>query len=471
MYTSAGDTTKRTDVMLNRRTFVQTLAAASLSGVAGLSARASSNAGFGELRRDPGKIIDLPQGFTYTVVARSGEEMDDGLLLPGNPDGMAAFPADNGRVHLVLNHEVDAFEAHIGPWGRTNNRLRRIASDRIYDRGFGKSPGCGGTSTIVYNPATREAEFKVLSLAGTEYNCAGSATPWNSWLSCEESASMPGRSLSGFRAVHFEKPHGYVFEVPSAALEAVEPVPLKAMGRFEHECALVDPRTGIVYQTEDKDRGLFYRFIPHIPGQLAKGGRLQALAIISHDQFDTRNWYGRPAVRPGDWLQVRWIDLDDIDSPENDLRLRGFAAGAARFARGEGIAHWNNSLTFACTDGGAVRRGQLFQYFPSPFEGTAKEMEQPGQLQLLLESERSTPLRHADNMTVAPWGDLVVCEDSSWRSSLVGVRPDGELYILARNPYRDSELAGVCFSPDGKTLFLNIQYAGLTLAVTGPWLA
>jgi len=455
--------------MLNRRTFVQTLVAASLAGIGTLPSRANPNAGFGELRRDPSKIIELPKGFSYTVVARTGEEMNDGLLLPGNPDGMAAFPADDGRVHLVVNHEVDAFEAAVGPWGPGNRRLSRIDSERVYDLGFGKTPGCGGTSTIVYNPQTRETEYKVLSLAGTEYNCAGSATPWNSWLSCEESASMPGRSTSGFRTVRFEKPHGYVFEVPSATLEAVEPVPLKAMGRFEHECALVDPRTGIVYQTEDKDRGLFYRFIPTVPGKLAAGGRLQALAVLGEDRFDTRNWQRRKTLKPGDWMQVRWLDLEDTDPRENDLRLRGFESGAARFARGEGIAYWENTLTFACTDGGAAKRGQLFRYVPSPFEGTGKEMQQPGRLQLMMESERSTPLRHADNMTVAPWGDLIVCEDSSWRSSLVGVRPNGDLYILARNPYLDSELAGVCFSPDGRTMFLNIQYAGLTLAVTGPW--
>ena len=455
--------------MVNRRTFVQTLVAASLTGLEGSLARANPQAGFGELQRDPARIIDLPKGFSYTVIARTGEEMNDGLLLPGHPDGMAAFPADNGLLHLVINHEVDAFDAHVGPWGKHNERLGRIAHDRVYDRGRERSPGCGGTSTLVYNPVTREVEYKVLSLAGTEYNCAGSATPWNSWLSCEESPSMPGRSISGFTAVHFEKPHGYVFEVPSAALEAIEPVPLRAMGRFEHECALVDPRTGIVYQTEDKDRGLFYRFIPNVPGKLHQGGKLQALAVIGHDGFDTRNWHGRPAVRPGDWLKVRWLDLENIDSPDNDLRLRGFATGAARFARGEGIAYWEDSLTFACTDGGPARRGQLFRYLPSPFEGSANEAAAPGRLQLFQESARDTPLRHADNITAAPWGDLIVCEDSSWRSSLVGVRPNGDLYVLARNSYLDSELAGACFSPDGKILFLNIQYAGLTLAVTGPW--
>ena len=32
-----------------------------------------------------------------------------------------------------------------------------------------------------------------------------------------------------------------------------------------------------------------------------------------------------------------------------------------------------------------------------------------------------------------------------------------------------SEFAGPCFSPDGRTLFVNIQGDGLTLAISGPF--
>jgi secreted PhoX family phosphatase len=30
-------------------------------------------------------------------------------------------------------------------------------------------------------------------------------------------------------------------------------------------------------------------------------------------------------------------------------------------------------------------------------------------------------------------------------------------------------LAGSTFSPDGETLFVNIQTSGITFAITGPW--
>jgi hypothetical protein len=31
------------------------------------------------------------------------------------------------------------------------------------------------------------------------------------------------------------------------------------------------------------------------------------------------------------------------------------------------------------------------------------------------------------------------------------------------------EFAGAVLSPDGSTLFVNIQSPGLTMAITGPW--
>ena len=88
---------------------------------------------------------------------------------------------------------------------------------------------------------------------------------------------------------------------------------------------------------------------------------------------------------------------------------------------------------------------------------------------MIAESDTESLLRNADNLIAAPWGGLIVCEDTRGRCSLIGIANSGEQYTIADNAYSDSELAGVCFSPDGKTLFLNVQYPGMTLAITGPW--
>ena len=94
---------------------------------------------------------------------------------------------------------------------------------------------------------------------------------------------------------------------------------------------------------------------------------------------------------------------------------------------------------------------------------------EPGTLTLLAQSTASSLLRHADNVTMSPWGDLIVCEDTANHCGLVGIRPDGQQYALADNAYTNSELAGVCFSPDESVMFVNIQVRGLTLAITGSW--
>ena len=458
--------------MFDRRKFIQTLLVAAATPATDASfASRRDNAGFGKLVRDPRQILDLPEGFEYQVVCRKGEEMDDGLLVPGEADGMAAFPGENGRIVLICNHENSPRTPHNGPFGTKLERLDRIPREKIYDFGDGRTPGGGGTTTIVYDPQSRKTERQFLSLAGTEYNCAGGPTPWRSWLTCEECFKDVAGAYEFFRYVQRDQRHGYVFEVPVDANGPVDPVPLKDMGRFEHEAAAVNPQSGVVYLTEDRARSLLYRFISNEPGKLHLGGQLQALCIADKPSFDTRNWSRTGRMRTGEWLDTCWIDLEDADSARNDLRLRGADAGAAIFARGEGLCFTGSEFVITATIGGPARLGQVFAYRPSPREGFPDEQSKPGRLSLMAQATTHSLLRHADNVTMSPWGDLIICEDTANHCGLVGIRPDGKQYPLADNAYTNSELAGVCFSPDKSVMFVNIQVRGLTLAITGSWSA
>ena len=422
----------------------------------------------GALEPDPYGLLMLPRGFRYRVFSQVGEKMDDGLLVPGLHDGMAAFPGPNGRTILVRNHEMSAGSyPGGGAFGWTFERLGRLDPDRIYDSGHGRPP-LGGTTTVVFNTDTQQVEKQFLSLAGTVRNCAGGPTPWNTWISCEETQQRANE--------RFEKDHGYNFEVPvTTDIGLADPIPLTAMGRFTHEAVAVDPRTSIVYQTEDDDDGLIYRFLPREPERLHAGGKLQALSVIGRPSCDMRNWMdvaGQPAglaIEPGKLRDVAWIDLEDIQSPANDLRHRGFEAGAARFARAEGMWYGRRAVYWACTSGGRNRKGQIWRYVPSQFEGQADEKTAPGQLELFLEPNDRRLVENCDNLTVAPWGDLILTEDGPNEQFVVGVRPDGTIYQLGKNMANHSEIAGPTFSPDGTTLFLNIQHMGISLAVTGPW--
>jgi secreted PhoX family phosphatase len=200
---------------------------------------------------------------------------------------------------------------------------------------------------------------------------------------------------------------------------------------------------------------------------LQNGGTLQALAIKGQKSLDTRNWT-EALVKVGSALDVEWISLSDVNSPGDDLRLTGYAQGAALFARGEGMWFGKNEVYFACTNGGIKKSGQVFKYIPSIKEGTRDERMSPGKLILFAEPNNTEILKYCDNLTVSPWGDIILVEDSP-DSYIRGITPEGKIYNIGRNIGSSSELAGACFSPSGKTFFVNIQQQGLTMAITGPW--
>jgi secreted PhoX family phosphatase len=294
------------------------------------------------------------------------------------------------------------------------------------------------------------------------------------------------------RTPQVSKPHGYVFEVASSAESLVEPVPIRAMGRFYHEAVAVDPLTGFCYLTEDRDDGLLYRYRPDVvtrartrptdirPGDLAKGGVLEALRITGTPQARTQNWGDTPGVTVGQRLAVDWVAIPDVepdcdmerdpDDHEHELlarrprtsptsiRAQGFRLGAAQFARMEGIA-WHRRAIYACaTNGGRARAGQVWRL---DLDTNA--------LTLALEPNDRALLEGPDNLAPMPNGDLVICEDGRDDDHVRGLTASGRLYPIARNAMNGSEMAGACFSPDGRTLFVNCQNPGITFAIWGPW--
>ena len=439
--------------MYTRRSFLYHTSSIALgfSGLRRLSAgdaKSLRTRGYGPLIADRDKILDLPGGFSYEIIGRAGETMSDGLILPGSPDGMAAFPGKGDEVVVVRNHEVSAGSSSgQGAFGRRNELLNKINKDRFYDSGK-KSPCLGGTSTFVYDTRKKAVVRQFLSLAGTIRNCAGGPTPWNSWITCEETVVKSGGNLA--------RDHGWCFDVPATDRpELADPVPLKAMGRFNHEAVAVDPETGEVFETEDRHEGLIYRFVPKVKGKLAEGGKLYALKVKGKPSLDTRNW-SQLTFSVGDSKEIEWIEMKEVESPRDDLRIRGFKDGAACFARGEGMWYSEGSIFIACTNGGKKQRGQIWKLTRNKIE-------------LYSEPNDADLVDNCDNVTVAPWGDLILCEDGKGDQFLDVITPEGKIFKLAKNAKSSGEFAGVCFSPDGSTLFVNMQREGLTLAITGPW--
>jgi uncharacterized protein len=452
---------------LNRRTFLgatpfavgaalQTFVAVNSSCDSRLIASPNATI-YGSLRptkaRNTGEeVLTLPEGFEYNVIGRTGAKMSDGNPTPAAHDGMATFNV-KGELRLVRNHEIN------GGIGRDGAAFGDSAL--AYDPKAG-----GGTTTLIIDPKTREIAKDFVSLNGTLQNCAGGPTPWGSWISCEETTlgQSLGKDERGRARGGFAQKHGYCFEVVAGADGVVKALPLTAMGRFVHEAVAVDQRTGIVYLTEDRGAAGFYRFIPNRQGKLSEGGKLQMLAITGRRQVDLRN--GQKAGQP---LNVSWVDISEPDPPnaensDSAVYRQGLALGAATFARLEGCWYGGDSIYFTSTNGGDKRLGQVWQYTP--------QGEDMGKLKLLFESPEEAVLDKPDNLCVSPQGGLIICEDGDNEQYVRGLTPQGQIFDLAKNimpGYEGQEFAGATFSPDGKTLFVNIQRPGLTLAIWGPW--
>ena len=467
---------------LNRRSFLRHaagVAGAGMTGFVSLGAWACSrhdvpggqaptlrgaiDGGYGPLAQ-AGPELSLPEGFQYRRLASAGSTMSDGLRTPGLHDGMAAFPLPNGNIRLIRNHEVLVRDPDAP------------IPQPVYDTGTG-----GGTTSLEIDPRTRELVRDYVSLSGTARNCAGGPTPWGSWLTCEEIVVgplsqearsqlpipvTPRDSASQRIRIQIQQAHGYVFEVPVDAESPVRPVPLKAMGRFVHEAIAVDPDTGIIYETEDASTAGFYRFLPNRPGvngasaDLSAGGRLEILAIRERPEYDCSK-----DQTVGASLPVSWVPIDDPDpssAERNPLAVfqQGRDGGAARFTRVEGCWYGDRQIYFTCTDGGDAGRGQVWSYRPDADGGL---------LTLVFESPGPEVLEHPDNLCVSPRGGILLCEDGDGQNFVRGLTPEGRLFDFALNIESDSEFAGSTFSPDGQTLFLNIQNPGATFAIWGPW--
>ena len=350
--------------------------------------------------------------------------MSDGVPVPPAPDGMACFTADDGGLVVMRNHEL--------PGG-----LRGRFYDLPIARAAYDPSAAGGVSRVVLDPATREVRSSNMVLAGTVMNCSGGPSPWG-WLSCEETV---------------DPDHGYVFLCDPSADHVAQPVRISGYGRFRHEAAAIDPARAVAYLTEDRPDGCLYRFVPHDPADPFEG-RLQALRVRARPAENTAAW------RRGQSAEIDWIDLPD-PTPEGDaLRAQAHALGAAVIKRGEGVTFDGDQITLCATTGGPIEAGQIFRLTDEGDGGT---------LEVLACSTDRAALDMPDNVTIAPSGSVFFVEDGTADDYVRGLTRDGELFDVARNAASDGELTGVCFSPDGGAMFVNLQQEGLTLIVEGPF--
>jgi secreted PhoX family phosphatase len=446
---------------------------------------------FPPLQDDPNGILALPAGFSYRIVTREGQtDLSFGQgKTPAFHDGTGVVAAGRNRLTIIQNHEMTP---HMSTFG-----VPHIAGT-VYDPGAVNASGC----TVINADGDGKATAEWVGISGTVRNCAGGVSPWGTWLTCEETFIAAGATWSAAgQTGTYEKNHGYVFEVFQTDSGHQLPKPIKAFGRFEHEALAVESNLKHVYLSEDASgpNGLFYRWTaPHgvrlghgLANQLSDtAGTLEAMQIRLDDgsivpdvAYITSAQLGRP-------FKVTWTAVLDRDAVTTPIRKQ-FADGTVTrgkkfegvWATGKGV-YIVNSFAFGANDlpADATKHDgmvwfydfsdqtiTLVTYFPHNPES---ETEGPGP------KYPDLTFDGPDNVTVTPWGTLVLAEDGVKASHVLSAVPGGPTYALARNQLANgtsngaptySEFTGPTFSPDGKILFVNIQVPGITLAITGPW--
>jgi secreted PhoX family phosphatase len=366
---------------------------------------------YGPLGAPDANGVRLPEGFSSRIIAQGGEPVGDtGYAWHLFSDGASTFRTADGGWILVSNSELPAVPELVG-----------------VIPGVGEF-GDGGASAIRFTSGGEIVDaYRIL--ADTSTNCAGGATPWGTWLSCEE------------------HDRGLVWECdPAGEREAIA---RPALGVFKHEAVCVDRRRGHLYLSEDLPESGFYRFTPREPGNL-ESGRLQIAKV----------------ERGG---AVRWIRVPDPGAESKPTREQ--VAGATKFKRGEGI-WFDTGIVYLATTGDStihaydVRRERI------------RKLYNPARL-------KNPPLTDVDNVTVSRSGDLFVCEDAGGEDpfdiAIITPPPDRRVARFLKltgakhgnaESELSSEIAGVCFDPSGRRMYFASQreaFTGALYEVTGPF--
>lgn len=443
----------------------------------------------------------VAKGLKYDILLKWGDEFStpNKLNFGFNNDFISILPINNNSAYMMVNHEYpiptilsdysgqdqtkkskEQFETEQKAVGVSVFKINKSNSGWVVDKNDSNAFRVDGTTKIPF--AAGKTILGASYAIGTFANCAGGQTPWGTFLTCEENyddyygdiayADRNDRKISytdesyGWHALNQLPPehYGWVVEVNPKTGKAKKHT---ALGRFFHECALVKKTkdgTSVVYMGDDSKNEFIYKFISDKKDSLESG----TLYVAN--------------TKEGKWLPLDINQdprLKEAFKDQTELlvytRQAGRIVGATPQNRPEDIEinPHNGDVIISCTNNSKVgdNHGHILRI--SETNGDPKSLTFKSDR--LITGGEKTGFSCPDNLAFDAKGNLWICTDIS--GSSIGKAPytkfknnglfyvpmsgpqAGEVIQLASAPAQ-SELTGLCFSPDNKVLYVSVQHPG-----------
>lgn len=446
----------------SRRTLFKSIffgaAAASAPAALAQAVRAATKSG-SELVLPVGPLSQIPALEKRTLSSGALPGVDDELLAPIGFDVRCV--ARHGLNPVTGAPDPDGYEWHVDPDGGAVYPSKQDGGWVYVSNSEDSSPGGAGALRFDADGNVVDAYW---ILQNTRNNCAGGATPWGTWLSCEETGG------------------GWVYECdPFGSPDTA--VRKEALGALNHEAAAIDPINHVCYETEDGGSQRFYRFVSNaddlettaegVTRMRFESGTLQVMNIqgfedggYPEDAAALREprkvtWTTPPTCEmgigdPSGTIPYDTCDLSDLGVP----LVPGNTPNGTYFASAEGIWYYEipQALRTVPEGGSVATRGVMFFATKGDNRVWAYDIENE-LIEIVFDNDNmqlETGFNQVDNVVVSPSGDVLVAEDGELMR-LVVVVPNGEAKVLMQITKGGSEITGPAFTPDGSRLYFSSQ--------------